>query len=329
MGEGMLDQLREKWTDACAAFDDQSANRVLDQAFVLAAPETICTEVLQKGLAQIGEGWYAGSISVQQEHFASAIVIRRINTLLAAVAPPTQSGRILAACPPGEAHDFILLLTTYLLRRRGWDVIYLGANVPLQNLDAAIQSSNPSLVLSAAQTLTSAASLRTMSEFLVGQGIPLAFGGGVFSQAPLAVLRISGYYLGTNVSMVPQIAEVLVKTPPSMPVTQPLVAEYSQGLSKFLQNETFLINYVESAMQDESINPDHLEIATDNLTRLIYSALILGDINLLDPSASWLNGMLRNHGIATVIVDKFYTIYRQAVERYLGADGVMITGLAE
>ena len=143
MGEGMLDQLREKWTEACMAFDDQAANRVLDQAFALAAPETICTEVLQKGLAHIGEGWYGGSISVQQEHFTSAIAIRRINTLLAAVAPPTQPGRILVACPPGEVHDFILLLITYLLRRRGWDVIYLGANVPLKDLDAAIEFNQP------------------------------------------------------------------------------------------------------------------------------------------------------------------------------------------
>ncbi len=324
MGEGMLDQLREKWTDACAAFDDQAANRVLDQAFVLAAPETICTEVLQKGLAHIGEGWYGGSISVQQEHFTSAIAIRRINSLLAAVAPPTQPGCILATCPPGEVHDFILLLVSYLLRRRGWDVIYLGANVPLQDLDAAINSTKPNLVISGAQTLISAASLRTMSEFLIGQGIPLAFGGWVFNQIPTAVMRISGYYLGTDLSKVPEITEVLVKAPPSMPVTQPRSAEYSQTLSKFLQNETFIVSYVGSAMQAVSINPSHLEIANDNLTQLIYSALILGDINLLDPSASWLMGLLSNYGISTGVVEHFFTIYRQAVERYLGEGGVLI-----
>jgi hypothetical protein len=275
-------------------------------------------------LAHIGEGWYSGAISVQQEHFTSAIAIRRINTLLAAVAPPTRLGCILAACPPGEAHDFILLLITYLLRRRGWDVIYLGANVPLKDLDAAIDSTNPSLVLSAAQTLTSAASLRTMSEFLTGQGISLAFGGWVFNQVPAATMRISGYYLGTDVSMVPQITELLVMAPPSMLALQPLSAEYSQTLTRFLQNETFIVSYVGAAMQAVSMNPDHLEIANANLTQLIYSALILGDINLLDPSTAWLNGLLRNYGLSIGIVEKFYTIYRQAVERYLGEDGLVI-----
>src|SRR4030042_4443213 len=81
-GEAMLDELRDQWIAACTAFDDQAANRALDQAFAIAPPDTICIEVLQKGLAQIGEGWYAGSNSVQQEHFASAIAIRRIDSLL-------------------------------------------------------------------------------------------------------------------------------------------------------------------------------------------------------------------------------------------------------
>jgi MerR family transcriptional regulator, light-induced transcriptional regulator len=324
VGEDMLDQLREKWTEACMAFDDQAANRVLDQAFALAAADTVCTQVLQKGLARIGEGWYGGFISVQQEHFTSVIAIRRINTLLAAVAPPNQHKRILVACPPGEVHEFILLLITYLLRRRGWDVVYLGANVPLKDLDAAIDSARPSLVLSEAQTLNSAASLRTMSEFLFGQRIPLAFGGGLFVQNPSAITRITGSYLGSDISRLPQIIEQLLMTPPSILETEPLSAEYSRSLSKFLLNESFIVSYVRSAMQAVSIDPEHLEIANDNLTRLIYSAMILGDINLLDPSASWLKGLLRNYGITTGFVEQFYTIYRQAIERYLSEDGVVI-----
>jgi DNA-binding transcriptional MerR regulator len=324
MGEGMLDQLREKWTEACTVFDDQAANRVLDQAFAIGSPESICTEVLQKGLAHIGEGWYDGSISVQQEHFASAIAVRRLNSLLTAVSPPTRSGRILLACPPGESHDFILLLITYLLRRRSWDVIYLGSNVPLQDLDAAIEFTKPALVLSAAQTLTSAASLRTISEFLSTRDIPLAYGGGVFTLIPSVIKCISGYYLGSNVPMVPNSIELLIKAAPSMPIAQPLSPAYTQSLSLFHHNEAFIVGYVASTMQSIPVVPAHLEIANENLTQMIYSALILGDINLLDHSVSWLNGLLGNYGISTQLVEQFYAIYRQAVKHYLGVDGGLI-----
>ncbi len=324
LGEAMIDQLRDQWTTACLTFDDESANRVLDQAFAIAAPETVCIEVLQKGLAHIGEGWYAGAISVQQEHFASAIATRRIDSLLTAVPAPTQTGRILVACPPGEVHDFILLLVTYLLRRRGWDVVYLGANVPLQDLDTAIESTKPALVLSAAQTLTSAASLRTMSEFLSVRRIPLAFGGGIYQLIPSVIQCISGYYLGSEMLKLPSIIEALVQTPPSMLVAQPLSSIYSQALNRFHQNEAFIVTEVTSTMQTFPVKPAHLQVANDQLTQLIYSALILGDITLLDHSATWLNGLLSNYGVPTKAVEQFYAIYRQAVEHYLGEDSSVI-----
>ena len=329
LGEGMIDQLREQWISACLAFDDQAANQGLDQAFAIAAPETVCTEVLQKGLAHIGEGWYDGTISVQQEHFASAIAMRRIDSLLTAVPAPTQKGRILAACPPGEVHDFILLMVTYLIRRRGWDVVYLGANVPLQNLDTAIEATKPTLVLSAAQTLTSAASLRSMSEFLATKGIPLAFGGWIYNLVPSVIKCISGYYLGNNVQLMPSFIESLVEAPPSMPVAQPLTDDYTQTLTRFLQNEAVIISYVASSMQDVPIISSYMEIANENLTQLIYSALILGDINLMDHSAAWLYGLLDNFGVSNQAVAQFYMIYRRAVDALSWGGWYIDHGLVE
>ena len=325
-GEGTLDGLRERWISACTAFDDQAANRTLDQAFAIAAPETVCTEVLQKGLAQIGAGWYGGSIGVQQEHFASAIAIRRVNNLMAAVTPPIRTGHILAACPPGEAHDFILLLVTYLLRRAGWDVIFLGGNVPLEDLESTIQITKPVLVLSAVQTLNSAASLRTMSEYLMTQGIPLAFGGGIFNLAPASIKCISGYYLGSDLVIIPKMVEKLIAASPSMPIAQSVSPEYAQTLKIFLQNEAVITRHIGAQMQTELIEPAYLEIANANLTRMVASALILGDINLLDHSIEWLNGLLENRGFSASVVLQFYTAYLQAIQRNLGDEGKVILG---
>src|SRR5690606_24470005 len=104
-------------------------------------------------------------ISVQQEHFASALAVRRLNALLTAAAPPTRPGRILAALPPDEMHAFILLMLALLLRRRGFDVVYLGTNVPFARFSETFALINPRLLLSAAQTLTSAASLQALAAF--------------------------------------------------------------------------------------------------------------------------------------------------------------------
>ena len=46
-----------------------------------------------------------------------------------------------------------LLMASFFLRWQSWEVIYLGADVPLDYLDATLRSTAPRLVLSVAQTL--------------------------------------------------------------------------------------------------------------------------------------------------------------------------------
>ena len=73
---------------------------------------------------------------------------------MAAAPAPTRIGRILAACPPQENHVFSLLLLTLLLRRRGWDVLYLGANVPIDRIAETAKAGHVQLVISVAHTTT-------------------------------------------------------------------------------------------------------------------------------------------------------------------------------
>ena len=110
-------QLRRDWIEACLAFDRESAGRVLAQAFAQHSPDFVSLEILQKGLAEIGRGWYDGSVTIQQEHFASALSVQRLEMLIAAAPPPTRFERILVASAPGDHHIFSPLLLTFLLRQ--------------------------------------------------------------------------------------------------------------------------------------------------------------------------------------------------------------------
>ncbi|MCU0486483.1 MAG: cobalamin B12-binding domain-containing protein [Anaerolineales bacterium] len=285
----------------------------------IAAPEVVCTDLLQKGLAELGEGWYAGEVSVQQEHFASALAARRLYALLAAAPKPTRPGRMLAACPPGEAHDLALLMLAFILRWRGWDVVYLGANVPLARLDETLKSTSPRLLLSVAQTLPGVAALSELADFVGLQQVPLAYGGGIFSHIPELVERIPGYYLGDDLSAVPQVVERLLRNPPMLPVPAALPPDYLAAMEAFQEKEGLIASSVQAALQDGSINLRHLEEANLNLSRAILSALRLGDIGFLDHSVGWLNGLLENYGLSPSLAERYYSAYRQAVQRHLGS----------
>ena len=320
-GVTMLDQLREQWIAACMAFDEPAAELALSQSLALAAPEVVCTDLLQKGLAQLGEGWYAGKVSVQQEHFASALAARRLNALLAAAPPPSRPARLLAACPPGEMHDLALLMLAFNLRWQGWDVVYLGANVPLDRMAATLRSTQPQLVLSVAQTLPGAAALKELAHFVSEHSVALAYGGGIFSQIPDLSLSIPGYHLGQELSTVPQKIESFLTHPPVLPTPPPLSPAYAAALAGFKDKDALIVSAVNALLQNSSIDPRHLEEANLHLTRSIASALALGDMRFLDHSVAWLDGLLANHGLSPQLAEEYYAVYRRAVEQQLGALG--------
>ena len=120
-----LATIKTQWVKACESFNEAKAEQIISEAFSLYPPETVCFEVLFAGLSEIGEAWYRGETSVQQEHFASALVARRLNTLIAGAPLPNRPEHIVVTTPSDEDHTLSALLLTYLLRRHGWDVIPL------------------------------------------------------------------------------------------------------------------------------------------------------------------------------------------------------------
>jgi methanogenic corrinoid protein MtbC1 len=139
-------------------FSETNSEQVLNQAFSMFPVEAVCMEILQKGMVEIGNLWYENGASVQQEHFASGLAMRRLDSLLSASPAPTRNQTVLVGCPPNEWHTFTPLLFSLLLRRRGLNVIYLGANVPAEQFEETVKSVNAKSLV--AQTLITAATLQ-------------------------------------------------------------------------------------------------------------------------------------------------------------------------
>ena len=316
-----LNEIREKWVAACFAFDEASAENLLAQAFARYPLETVCMEVLQKGLSAVGELWYSGESTVQQEHFASALAIRRLNALLAAAPPPSRRGKILAACPPGEEHIFPLLLITLFFRLRGWDVVYLGANVPLNKLNDAIQTSKPDLFISTAQQLYTAANLYEVAQFLQSEHIPLAYGGLVFNLLPSLRDRVPGYFLGESLDGIVQTIEHILVSSPEIPKVVQVADEYNQAAAHFKEYQPLIAAQIWEQLQHNGMKEHHLEIANDFLGQDIQAGLMLGDMNLLENEMDWLAGLLQTHDIPRELLPEYLALYKQAVESNLDERG--------
>lgn len=320
LGESLA-ELRKGWTSACLAYDEKRAEQVMAQAFALYPPEVVAVELLQKAVAAIGEGWYRGEVTVQQEHFCSELTLRRLEALVMAAPPPTRSGRILAACPAGENHVLPLLILTLLLRRQGWDVVYLGANVPLDRLEGTVAATRPDLVILSAQQLHTAATLREMAVLLRELKVPAAYGGLIFNLLPDLRARVPAHFLDERLDLAPHVVERLVTTPSRPPAAEPVADLYRRAQAHFQSRLGLIEADVFSALGDGQIPLAHLTVASHRLALNIEAALSLGDMDYLGTDLQWVQGLMEHREMADGHLRTFLEAYRRAAAAHLDERG--------
>lgn len=282
-GAGELDRLRSEWLDACLALDEARAEAAAAEAFALHPVEVACRELFQRGLADFGAGWASGRVTVQQEHFASNLVVRRVNALIAAVPAPTRPGRLWVGCAPGEAHALGTLFFTLLLRRRGWSVVYLGADVPADRLDrmAGREAPRPDVVVLAANQLAAAAGLVDAAGALAATRVVGAYGGRVFVGHPELRARIPAHYLGDTLEAGLEHVEQMARERPPAPAVPPLPPEAADTLTLFCRRRAALEAQVWDELDEHEPDASVLVVALGRLGRDADAALALGDPGLL------------------------------------------------
>ncbi len=319
-GGGMLDRLRQEWLAACLAYDGRRAEQIAAEAFALYSPETVCLELLQRALAEVGDLWQQGTASVQQEHLASELAIRQVEALLMAAPPATRPGQILAACPPQEYHTFGLLLLTLLLRRRGWTVVYLGANVPVEQMEAAVAAVRPDLVILAALRLPSAATLLETARALEGR-VSIGYGGGVFNALPAIRARIPGHFLGESLAAAADAVDALMSAPRPAPGGEPVPAEARAALEHFRERRGAIEGKMGEAAGAMGFAAWHLAHANEAFALHLEAALALGDAALLDADMASVEQRLAQEGMPAGNLARYLEAYRRVAEEELDERG--------
>lgn len=319
-----LADMKSRWIRACLNFNEPAAEQVLSQAFAEFPPETVCVEILQSGISSIGTLWQEGEASVQQEHFASELATRRIHALLAAAPKPVREKTILVGCPPGENHTFSPLLVTLLLRYRSWPVIFLGANIPRDQLLETVEKTNPALVVMVTMRLTTSASLYNTALTLKEIDFPLAFGGWIFEHIPDLAQRIPGYYLGGDVFEAISNIENLLTGPMPRITYEPSRDDFSETISHYIEREHHIESEVLNKIRDqlgESVPLNNIQGANGFLAQDIIAALSLGDLSLIQSEIEWIENLITNHDIPGEMLYDYLLAYYEAAQIHLDEPG--------
>jgi MerR family transcriptional regulator, light-induced transcriptional regulator len=138
--------IRDELAEALDAFDEPRAQAILDRLLALATVETLLSEVIVPYLQELGDRWKRGEASVAQEHFASGVLRGRLLGLARGWGLGLGPSAVLA-CPPGEQHDLGLIAFGLALRSRGWRIVYLGPDSPIDTVADVSRRIQPDLVV--------------------------------------------------------------------------------------------------------------------------------------------------------------------------------------
>jgi len=316
-----LDALRADWIDACLNFSESTAEQILNQAFSLFPIEAVCIELLQKGMSAIGDLWYENRASVQQEHFASNLVMRRLDALLIASPAPAREETVIVGCPPDEWHALTPLLLSLLLRRRGLNILYLGANVPVSQFTETIRTARADLVVLVAQQLTSAATLQETALVLSRQKIPVAFGGRIFNLRPDISNSIAGYFLGSDLNTAPEVIELILSGRIKKRESKETSHAYTAARQAFVSRRAQIDMTVKEALGPLALSLQDIETGIHFLGENIAAALQLGDMAHVSAEVDWLKSLLQFHNGHPQQLIHFMETYAEAVRKNINGQG--------
>ncbi|MBH2004955.1 MAG: MerR family transcriptional regulator [Sphingobacteriia bacterium] len=149
MAEMDMDAFEEK-------IDDYVASKGIEKAII---------QIIFPFLERIGILWLTNHINPGQEHLVTNVIRQKLIVGIDSVrVKQDQENSVLLFLPEGEHHEMGLLFTCFLLKSRGIKVIYVGANIPLKDIESIARHAKPAFLYS---HLTSVGNNFNLEKFLI------------------------------------------------------------------------------------------------------------------------------------------------------------------
>ncbi len=137
----------EDYLKAIFEYDVRRAESILTRTAAILPPMTLTLEVIVPLMRRVGEAWNADQLRISHEHIISGQLRSLLGTLMRHEQPASGASRIIVATPPGHLHEFGAIIGAFMAAGRGFEPIYLGTHMPLEEIAEAAEQSGAVLVL--------------------------------------------------------------------------------------------------------------------------------------------------------------------------------------
>lgn len=133
---------------AMLAFDEATFDKILSSMMLRLGFYEAMLQVVYPFLRKTGVLWSTSNTSPSQEHFASNLLRRKMQSALDSLPCPVNTPKkFMLFLPPDEKHELGLLFSDYIIRSKGYSTFYLGQDLPYNSLQFAISKLQPTHVL--------------------------------------------------------------------------------------------------------------------------------------------------------------------------------------
>ena len=138
--------LQEAMT-AIRLLDSDRLEDILLRAVVQVGQNRIIEESITPILEELGQQWQQGNIRAYHEHLATAVIRKFLADQIAKISITPHAPSIIVTTPIGQLHELGALIASFIAVHQGWQVVYLGANLPAEDIAAAALEKNIKFVI--------------------------------------------------------------------------------------------------------------------------------------------------------------------------------------
>jgi len=136
-----VDQVAEAFLNRCLSaaqrLDVREMELELDRASVLLSRTHLLERLLVPLMRRIGELWHQGALRPLHEHMASSVVRSFLGGMSGACQPEISAPHLVVTTPARQRHELGALLAAATAAGEGWQVTYLGPDLPPEEIAAA------------------------------------------------------------------------------------------------------------------------------------------------------------------------------------------------
>jgi methanogenic corrinoid protein MtbC1 len=162
----------------------------------------IYMDVFQEALYEIGRLWETNKITVADEHMGTAITQYVMSNLYQYLErPDKQRGKVVMTGVQGELHQVGANMVADILEADGWDVMFLGTNVPADGVIQSIRKHGADLFGISSTMLFNIPRVIELAEAVrkeFSDSVRIMLGGGAFRALQTLPLELGGCTVALN-----------------------------------------------------------------------------------------------------------------------------------